>query len=340
MRRLWNFAVVSVQVQVGQAPRRALRLAVPGPYRERVAHRRHRFQHPPDQQGEPDPPLQRGLGPRPRHLHRGRVLGHKEVRFHRPPMAVRLLTLSGRQLGRRTPDQQGPRIGGIIDAHHIQDRRMILLKMQGVAPHPDLALLPGPGEVLVRHHFGLGRPGMQNRPVRGRPPALARRAGRRGAAQLTVNAQSARQRVPGRGGGKLLLGRNPRIDREEPGDRAGRQVREHRGHRLFATGPKADPLDQADPHPSDPHDPGGGRHDVGPHRPPGPVPGPFAQQRRARRRSPAGNRRGIHRHHFALVHAQLDRLDRQIRHAPGVGPVEQIIQGELAPPARPDATPT
>ena len=192
MRRLWNFAVVSwsypaqgkggeiqrVEVQVvGQAPRRALRLAVPGPYRERVAHRRHRFQHPPDQQGEPDPPLQRGLGPRPRHLHRGRVLGHKEVRFHRPPMAVRLLTLSGRQLGRRTPDQQGPRIGGIIDAHHIQDRRMILLKMQGVAPHPDLALLPGPGEVLVRHHFGLGRPGMQNRPVRGRPRWLGGRGG-------------------------------------------------------------------------------------------------------------------------------------------------------------------
>ena len=45
--------------------------------------------------------------------------------------------------------------------------------------------------------------------------------------------------------------------------------------------------------------------------------------------------RGIHRHHFALVHAQLDRLDRQIRHAPGVGPVEQIIQGELAPLHRP-----
>ena len=58
-----------------------------------------------------------------------------------------------------------------------------------------------------------------------------------------------------------FLGRNPRIDHEEPGDRAGRQVREHRGHRLFATGPKADPLDQADPHPSDPHDPGGGRHE-------------------------------------------------------------------------------
>ena len=116
---------------------------------------------------------------------------------------------------------------------------MILLKMQGVpAPHPDLALLPGPGEVLVRHHFGLGRPGMQNRPVRGRPPALARRAGRRGAAQLTVNAQSARQRVPGRGGGKLLLGRNPRIDREEPGDRAGRQVREHRATASSQLAPK------------------------------------------------------------------------------------------------------
>ena len=159
---------------------------------------------------------------------------------------------------------------------------MILLKMQGVAPHPDLALLPGPGESPRPAPLRAGPPrDAKPSPCVGGRPALARRAGRQGAAQLTVNAQSARQRVPGpwrRHG--LQLGRNPTASTARSrGTATGRQVREHRATASSQLAPKRTRWTKPTRDPSDPHDPGGGRHDVGPHRPPGPVTVPFAQQR-------------------------------------------------------------
>ena len=144
---------------VRQATRRTHGLAIPRAHRLRRADRRDGFQQRPSQQGQTDPPLQRRCRPRPRHLHGGGILRHKEVRLYRPPMPVAHPTLLTRQLTGRGAHQQRCVVGRVINPHHIQpDGGTLLIVQQMPPPQPDEPRLP------------------RDVPLHVRAPPLARRA--------------------------------------------------------------------------------------------------------------------------------------------------------------------
>jgi hypothetical protein len=163
---------------VREATRRTHGLAIPRAHCLRRADRRDGFPQRPGQQGQTDPPLQHCFRPRPRHLHRGSVLCHKEVRLHRPPMLVAHPTLLTRQLTCRGAYEQRSIRGGIIHPHHIPpDGRALLIMQHMPTPEPDEPGLPREVPLHVRGHLWYVAPGMDHLAVHGAPPAFARGGG-------------------------------------------------------------------------------------------------------------------------------------------------------------------
>ena len=158
---------------VRQATCRTHRLAIPRAHRLRRTDRCEGFQQRSGQQGQTDPPLQRRCRPRPRPLHGGGILGHKEVRLHRPPMPVAYPTLLARQLICRGAHEQRRVVGGIINPHHIQpDGGALLIVQRLPAPEPDVPGLPRHVRSTSGATSGRSRPGWKTSPCRGGRPGL------------------------------------------------------------------------------------------------------------------------------------------------------------------------
>src|SRR5215831_6703192 len=203
LETLWIFSIVSrcdsfegkgrkmprMEIKiVRQAPRRTHGLAIPRTHCLRCTDRCDGFQQRPGQSGQTDPPLQRCCCPRPRHLHGGGVLCHKEVRLHWPPMPVASPTLRTRQLTCRGAHEQRRIIGGIVNPYDIQPHGgAFLIVQQMPPPKPDEAGLPTDVPLHVRCHLGHGAPGRDHGAVDRTPPAFAR-GGWRSTPQLDVDA--------------------------------------------------------------------------------------------------------------------------------------------------------
>lgn len=170
---------------------------------------------------------------------------------------------------------------------------------------------------------------MQHRAVPRRMASLAAGWGW-GTPHQAGDAQPPQQRLLVRGGGKTLVGRDPRIDKDQALALPGRSGVQERLHRLLTPDPKACATHQPHPHPTHHDDARGGGHDVGPHRATRTVTAALPGEGQAGSRTEPGDGRRVDGHQCALLTAQTHRLDRQVGHAPRARVITEGIECHVA----------
>lgn len=193
-------------------------------------------------------------------------------------MAIGLPDLVCRQLSGGGPDQQGPRVGRIIDPHHVDQGLGRLHEMQSVPPpYSHRSSFDREGRLFIGAALWPLCPRVQHRPMHRRPAALARssRSGRpaqRGVSQLTAcwdkftqpaGPSESWERIGLGRRGKLLKGGDAGIHAKQALICTCGKITKESGDRFFTALAEPGATDQADPDTANQHDAGQGSDDVG-----------------------------------------------------------------------------